>query len=495
MRRLRLVALLVPAALVVLLINSHESHSQPPGGGRPGGSGGDRSGGFRGFGSMDPAALDKMAEDSFNRYSQGGKTMRIADSRFPDRMAAWAKEKGITGDTLTREQYTEYFRVAMSSMGGGPRPGGDSSGTTPTTTPSTTSGSGSGDSGSSRRSWGWDRQPSDNDAAEFFRRSDRDQDGYLSPDEMSETLQAEKDKWDTNKDGQIDLSEYKEYLKAFYEKRQQDRKEREQQAEKERSKDSGTLTPGTGEDPPPVDLDKKIAVLRAGKLGDKMPSWFTQHDLDKDAQIPLYEWKESSGAISEFKEKDLNADGIITAEEAMRFEGLARGTASASSSSGGSDRRLAFAGSSGAGSGGESRGNPGGMLGNLLSRMGGSRGGDPRTSGGSSGDPRSRMGMGMFGNRGSMDMNNPDTYFDMLAKGRSTFAATDSQRHGAALSEFLQKEGVKDGQVTRELFKKYWAQRPSDSGTSGGDPRSRMGSGQGGPGGDPRSRGRSGRGR
>src|SRR5262249_9312848 len=52
---------------------------------------------------------------------------------------------------------------------------------------------------------------------ERFRLLDRDGDGFLSYEEMTENLKAEKDKWDVNKDGRIDLMEWREYVKAFLE--------------------------------------------------------------------------------------------------------------------------------------------------------------------------------------------------------------------------------------------------------------------------------------
>jgi Ca2+-binding EF-hand superfamily protein len=50
---------------------------------------------------------------------------------------------------------------------------------------------------------------------ERFRLLDRDGDGLLSYDEMTENLKAEKDKWDVNRDGRIDLMEWREYVTAF----------------------------------------------------------------------------------------------------------------------------------------------------------------------------------------------------------------------------------------------------------------------------------------
>jgi len=489
MRRLRFVAILLPIALVAFLIGPPQTQSQPPDRGRGFDRMGGGGGGWGGRGmSRDPeaifetmsggrgsvriadlqwgreyaeewarskgitngqftkdqflaysdAAADRMAEDMFTRMAQGRDTLRIADMQWGrDRLEQYAKDKGLTSGTLTREQYLEYSREQRVARR--KEAAADPSGQ-------------SGREGRGRG--GWDRPLSEAElnrfAEESFRRADRDQDGYLSYDEMSESLQAEKDKWDTNKDGQIDLAEYKEYFKAFHEKRMQERKEREQSSGEGRG---GQQSGSHGDDPPVIDLDKKVTVLRAGKLGDKMPAWFTQHDLDKDAQIPLYEWKEAGGTISEFRERDLNADGIITAEEALRYEALVKakrgssGETAGNDRRGGGDNRMASAG----GAGGDRPG-----MGNFPRRGG-------ATDSGSRG---MGMGRGMRG-IGGVDFNNPDSMFDFYARDRSTFNASESQRYGAALADFLKKKGITDGVVTRELFKEFWAQRPTDTGGGG----------------------------
>src|SRR5262249_27963530 len=49
---------------------------------------------------------------------------------------------------------------------------------------------------------------------ERFRLLDRDGDGLLRYEEMTENLKAEKDKWDANKDGHIARREWREYVPA-----------------------------------------------------------------------------------------------------------------------------------------------------------------------------------------------------------------------------------------------------------------------------------------
>lgn len=49
-----------------------------------------------------------------------------------------------------------------------------------------------------------------------------------------------------------------------------------------------------------------------------LPSWFKEIDEDKDGQIDLREWLQAGKDISEFREYDLNGDGLITPEEVLR---------------------------------------------------------------------------------------------------------------------------------------------------------------------------------
>ena len=72
-------------------------------------------------------------------------------------------------------------------------------------------------------------------------------------------------------------------------------------------------------EPPPPEEEKRPVVYRAGKLPKELPPWFAQMDEDKDGQVGLYEWKKAGRPVSEFQAMDLNGDGFITVEEALRY--------------------------------------------------------------------------------------------------------------------------------------------------------------------------------
>src|SRR5262249_14969228 len=154
--------------------------------------------------------------------------------------------------------------------------------------------------------------------------------GYLNSDEMPEALRAELDKWDTDKNGLIDLNEFKAYFQA-----------RAQQFLADRNAagwggwGGGYSDPGQGE-PAPQEGRKAPVAYPVGELPKELPVWFTQLDTDGDAQIGLYEWKAAGRSIKEFQEIDRNGDGFLTVDEVLRYEKLngSGGTAVAGGGSG-----------------------------------------------------------------------------------------------------------------------------------------------------------------
>ncbi len=154
----------------------------------------------------------------------------------------------------------------------------------------------------------------------LFSRQDQNGDGLLNHDEMPEALRTERDKWDTNRDGFIDASEFRSYFQA-----------RMQQALQERGGRGDFSGANGGWGGPeefsaiaPLVEDRRPVVYHAGKLPRELPGWFAQLDADRDAQVGLYEWKGSSRSIEEFLGRDRNQDGFLTVEEVLRYEAQSR---------------------------------------------------------------------------------------------------------------------------------------------------------------------------
>ncbi len=264
--------------------------SAPPG--APGGPGGRGSR----FGPTDPA-------ERWNQMTGGLSVWRrsdITDARQLRRFDFMARMLGVTNGEITREQY-----LGMASQGFGRR-GGNSSSTAAAAAPGQAGPTAPAFPGGYGRRGRSGRGGVNPDAlAEYrFREIDTNGDGLLTYDEMDDALRVERDKWDANKDGFIDLNEFKEYVRARVKQYQDSRK------------DAG------GGDSSPLRVveavtEKHPTVYRAGKLPPNLPGWFGQLDTDADGQVGLYEWKAAGRPIAEFAKMDLNGDGFLTAEEVL----------------------------------------------------------------------------------------------------------------------------------------------------------------------------------
>lgn len=371
----------------------------PPGGGFPGG----------GFG-RDRGGRSRDPNDRFNEYTGGKevwKRSEITDPYMLSRFDRTAGMLGITNGEITRQQYvgmTEQFRSRFSGMtppSGMPAPGPGSSPSGPSAPGAAPAASAGGNAMD-----GW--------IENMFKRYDKNSDGLLNSDEMPDSLKAERDKWDTNKDGFIDLNEFKAYFLA---------RMSEMRAERGSSGPGGFPGGGWGggsQAPPaaPENIiedegSKRPTVYRVGKLPKELPAWFYEADTDGDGQIGLYEWKNKGWPIETFQQIDRNNDGFLTVDEVLRYVGKTT-VAAAGESPGGSGGNTAMGGPPGgfggaAAFGGGSGGPPGGF------GRGGGFGGPPgggmpswsgRPSfggppGGGSGDDRGSRRRSFGGDRGN----------------------------------------------------------------------------------------------
>jgi hypothetical protein len=228
----------------------------------------------------------------FDRLANGKTALTKADMPvwLQDRFDQWTQAAGVTNGQLTRDQFVQAMQSQGGGFGGGNRGDG---------------GQGNGNGPPDTSSW----------ADNAFRRLDQNGDGVLNNDEMPEELRAERDKWDTDKNGLIDLNEFKAYFQARMQQWQQDR-------------NAGNNGPPPlfvpGVDPEPAEPEvKKAIAYRVGKLPKELPDWFQQLDTDGDAQIGLYEWKASGRPLDEFMKMDRNGDGFLTVQEVLYRAGSA----------------------------------------------------------------------------------------------------------------------------------------------------------------------------
>jgi hypothetical protein len=269
----------------------------------------------------------------FDRIAQGRGTINISEiRRGQEEIQEWAQKQGIINGQLTRDQYIAYSRSPEAARalerrraqwGGGSglpaseqRAGAGSPTGSGMTSEAGDTLPGRGRRGTRRGAFGSGGGDPNAWIDERFRRLDRNGDGYLNYEEMTDNLKAEKDKWDTNRDGQIDLVEWREYVKAFA---QQRRQEAGRASWGGAGGNSGLASSASSDQSlKKFEPRKRVIVYRSGKLPPNLPAWFKEYDTDKDAQVALYEWKDKNRTVGEFQQYDLNGDGFITVEELIR---------------------------------------------------------------------------------------------------------------------------------------------------------------------------------
>ena len=292
--------------IAALAVTPEITRGQPGGGRQFGGKGG---GGGPGGGMMnqDPGVI-------FEMLARGRPFFLISETRtLRDPLTQYSQEKGISNGQINRQQFGDFHAQYKAKMdaGGGASPFGG--GASPFAGgPSPFGGKGMGKKGfggpdPSGMTLPGGAPPSPdilNQLADgIFKRLDQDGDGYLNDREMPGRLRKDLTRWDRNGDGLIDINEFRAYYAASI---------------------AGDDGGGRGATTTIIDddeLDRKVNVIRAGKLPANMPDWFNKYDTDGDGQVALYEWRKFK-PLDEFKVWDLNDDGFITPEEALRHQSV-----------------------------------------------------------------------------------------------------------------------------------------------------------------------------
>jgi Ca2+-binding EF-hand superfamily protein len=204
----KLYGVLALAALagIVLMLPGLGVGQQVPGGkgGKAKGKGGggfqvpDFGGGKGGMQFMQGAGNMQMDPNKiFDMMAQGNDYIDINTMRMGKNQAMqWAQDNGITNGQLNRDQFEQYMNSQMARMQGG-GPGGPRGNGGPMTP-----------------------EQVDEQAERLFKLADKNQDGYLTEDEMSGSLRQVWQKWDFDNDGLINIEEYKAYFRDLQAKRQ-----------------------------------------------------------------------------------------------------------------------------------------------------------------------------------------------------------------------------------------------------------------------------------
>jgi hypothetical protein len=198
----------------------------------------------------------------------------------------------------------------------------------------------------------------DDMATRRIREQDKDGDGKVSLAEADDRLKPNFERMDRNRDGFLDMDEYRAATGGGGNRDNRDN----------RDGNNGYGNNGYGgyggrDERREVEEAKLPGPIRYTTLPKDLPEWYKELDGDQDAQVALHEWRKGGKDLDEFFGYDLNADGLITVDELVRFQILKTeaekiaalngdGTTPASGFTGNGGRRGGFGSGGSGGSGG-----------------------------------------------------------------------------------------------------------------------------------------------
>jgi Ca2+-binding EF-hand superfamily protein len=165
------------------------------------------------------------------------------------------------------------------------------------------------------------------EAGDSIRRYDRNRDGVLAKDELSSRFSGNPMDFDRNKDGRLTQGE----LAVRYARRRVSREDSKRDDRNRR--DRGGDRDADVEPPDVYEGRKSYRIAGEKKLPEGLPGFFEDKDVNKDGQIEMAEFatKWNDELVAEFFASDLNRDGSITIDEAIKAVELGNQTPAGSS--------------------------------------------------------------------------------------------------------------------------------------------------------------------
>lgn len=153
-----------------------------------------------------------------------------------------------------------------------------------------------------------------NEAEELMRRHDRNRDGFLSGEEISNRWPGNPLDFDRDGDGRLSASELAVRAARMRVTTAQinatQNRDRSQDRDDDRGQDNEPADPYNG---------RKSFAITPRSLPSGIPAWFSAKDIDGDRQVSMAEFAQvwTPQLVDEFLAYDLNQDGYITPEECL----------------------------------------------------------------------------------------------------------------------------------------------------------------------------------